>query len=65
MYTRKLIDLFHPRSTPQTESLPNACTSVDAEFYWPPSSEDLQGFSIVDLRGDDESEIEAVVADVA
>jgi len=64
MYTRKLIDFLYSR-TQQTEPLPNAGTSVDAEFDWPPSAEDLQGFSIVDLRGDDESEIEAVVADVA
>jgi hypothetical protein len=65
MYTRNLIDLFYPRSTSQTESLPNAGTSADAEFDWPPSAEDLAAFSIVELRADDESEIEVAIADVA
>jgi hypothetical protein len=61
MYTRKLIDFFHPRTAQQTEPLPSAGISVDAEFDWPPSAEDLEAYSVVFLRADDGSEIQPVV----
>jgi hypothetical protein len=65
MYTRKLIDLFYPRSTQQTQPIPNEGPSVDAEFDWPPSAEDLEAFSVVHLRADDDSELEPAAAEVA
>ena len=58
MSTRKLIDFFHPRTAQQTEPLPSAGISADAEFNWPPSAEDLKAYSIVRLRADDGSEIQ-------
>ena len=61
MYTRKLIDFLYSR-TQQTEPLPNAGTSMAAEFDWPPSAQDLEAFSIVHLRDDEDSESQPVLA---
>ena len=65
MYTRKLIDFFYSRATQQTEPLPTAGISVDAEFDWPPSAKDLEAFSVVRLRADDGSEIQPVIVGVS
>ena len=62
MYTSKLIDLFYPRTPQQTEPLPSAGTSVEAEFEWPPSAEDLETFSLVRLHADDDPELQPVLA---
>jgi hypothetical protein len=61
MYTRQLINFFYSRATQQTEPLPSAASSVEAEFDWPPSAEDLKDYSVVHLRADDGSEIQPVV----
>ena len=63
MYTRKLIDFFHPRTAQQTEPLPGTGITVDAEFDWPPSAEDLKDYSVVRLRADAGSEIQPEVVD--
>ena len=68
MYTRKLIDFLYPRTAQQNEPLPSDGTSVDAQFDWPPSAEDLKAFSVVRLHTGDDSEIQPVpdrIADVA
>ena len=62
MYTRKLTDFFCPRTAQQSEPLPSEGTSVDAEFDWPPSAQDLEAFSIVHLQADDDSETQPVLA---
>ena len=60
MYTRKLIDFFHPRTAQQTEPLPGTGITVDAEFDWPPSAEDLEAYGVVRVSADDGSEILSV-----
>ena len=61
MYTRKLLDFLYPSTAQQPEPLPSAGTSVDAEFDWPPSAEDLAEYGVVRLHADDGSEVEPVV----
>ena len=61
MYTRKLIDFFHPRTAQQTEPLPSTGIAGDAEFDWPPSAEDLEAYGVVRLHANDGSEVQPVV----
>jgi hypothetical protein len=61
MKTRKFVRFFQPRTPQQPEPLPNLGISADAEFDWPPSAADLEAFSLVHLRADDDSEIEPVL----
>ena len=58
MYTRKLLDFLYPGTAQQPEPLPSVGTSVDAEFDWPPSAEDLAAYGVVRLHADDGSEVQ-------
>lgn len=66
MSIRKLIDFLSP-SKPQAAPVPNVSPSPEAAFDWPPSAEDVEAFSVVELRPDDGSERTLVsgFADVA
>lgn len=55
MYIRKLIDFFSPQQQ-QAQPLPNVSASPEAVFDWPPPAEDVEAFTVVELRADDGSE---------
>jgi hypothetical protein len=68
MFIRKLINFLAPQQPkPQAAPLPKASTSPEADFNWPPSAEDVEAMTVVDLHAPEGSKRAPVpgFADVA